>query len=58
MVLAGKVWGSCVPTAFLENKFLERREKIVYPKRLFKEKFGPCHSETDHVCEPWLDARF
>jgi hypothetical protein len=52
MVLAGKVWGSCVPTAFLENKFLERREKIVYPKRLFKEKFGPCHSETGHVCEP------
>ena len=58
MVLAGKYWGNCVPTAFPENKFSERREKIVYTKRLFKEKFGPCLSEIGHVCEPWLDAGF
>lgn len=52
MVLAGKYWGNCVPTAFPENRLGKEETTIVYTKRLFKEKSGPGLLETGHVCEP------
>lgn len=50
--------GKLCPYSFSGEQVFGKTEKIVYPKRLFTENVGPCHSETDRVCEPWLDARF
>lgn len=52
MVLAGKYWGNCVPTAFPENRLGKEETTINNTERLFKGKSGLGLSEIGHVCEP------
>lgn len=54
MDMAEKYWGNCFPTAFPENKFVERRENILYMNKLFNEVFGLCLSEINYIYDPGL----